>query len=235
MIPDDGEKRKELLIKINTSILEAEKGVAEAQLNSAVSELQRIDLLISETVITSPISGIIGKRNLDIGEKVQPDTSIFTVFQNEKVFIRVDLEENRALEIKKGDTAELFTDHISITGKVHIVSPVINPETRSREIKIIAENPEGALVPGSFIRVRIKTGEEKQETVIPGIAITRSEETGKDSVYIIREGRAFRKEIKVSFTSDEMVVIKEGIKPGEMICLDPPQNLGEGKEVTILK
>ncbi len=234
-IPDDPEKKKELLIRINTSILEAEKGVAKAQLDSAVSELKRIDLLVRETEITSPITGIIGKRNLDIGEKVDPDTAMFTVFQSKKVFIRIEIEENRALEIKKGDDAQLFTDYVTVTGKVSIVSPVINPETRSREIKIIADNPEGKLVPGSFIRVKIKTGAEKPETVIPEEAVIKSDKEGNDTVFIIRDGKAFIKEIKVSYVADDMAVIKEGIKPGELVCIDPPRNLREGKEVTILK
>jgi len=237
-IPDGPDEKKKLLVKINTSILEAEKGVAQAQLNSAVSELGRIDLLIRETVITSPITGIVGKRNLDIGEKVTPETSMFTVFQSDKVFVRIEVEENRALGIKKGDDAELSTDNINAAGKVHLVSPVINPGTRSREIKIIALNNDGAFIPGSFIRVKIKTGLEKPETVIPETALVKAAGAAggeTDSVFIVRDGKAFRKEIHLLYITDGMAVIADGIKPGELVCLDPPRSLKEGKEVIILK
>ncbi len=234
-VPDDPEIKKELLIKINTSILEAEKQVAQAQLNSSVSELERIDLLVSETEILSPIKGIIGKRDLDIGEKVKPDTKMFTIFQSEKVFIRIEIEENRALEINKGDKAEISTDYISLTGKVEIVSPVINPETRSREMKIIALNPEGDLVPGSFVRIKIKTGEEKQEVMVPEEAVIKNEADNTYSVFIIREGRVFKKKIMIPYFFENRAVISEGLKPGELVCIDPPRNLQEGKEVLILK
>lgn len=257
-IPEDPETKKEILVKINTSILEAEKGVAQAQLDSAVSELKRIDLLIKETVITSPISGTIGRRNLDIGEKVTPEKSMFTVFQSEKVFVRIEVEENRALGIKKGDEAELFTDTVKSTGMVHLISPMVNPETRSREIKIIASNSGGNLVPGSFIRVRIRTAREREETVVPEKALVRDgagsgaespgdastrEAPQRDtaaggealSVFIVREGKAFRKAVRVSYIADGMAVIADGIKPGEIVCIDPPRSLREGKEVTIIK
>ena len=160
---------------------------------------------------------------------------MFTIFQSEKVFIRIEIEENRALEINKGDKAEISTDYISLTGKVEIVSPVINPETRSREMKIIALNPEGDLVPGSFVRIKIKTGEEKQEVMVPEEAVIKNEADNTYSVFIIREGRVFKKKVMIPYFFENRAVISEGLKPGELVCIDPPRNLQEGKEVLILK
>ena len=234
-VPENPDKRNELLIKINTSILEAEKEVAAAELSSSEAELRRIDLIIKETEIRSPVSGIIGKQGFDIGEKVKPDSKMFTVFKNSKVFIRIETGENLASEINKGMEAEIYCGSDSVSGIVEIISPVINPETRSREIKIIADNKNGKLVPGGFVRAKIKTGIEEERILVPEVSVVQGAEKNKSYIFIIRNNVAFKKEIKILFRTDKSAVIRDGLEPGEIVCIDPPGNLSDGREVRIIQ
>jgi len=186
LVPENNEEKNTLLIKINTAILEAERAVSKAELAAAEADLKSIELLIRETEIKSPISGIIGKRDMDIGEKVKTDTKMFTVFQSSQVFIRIETGEKSSSIIKKGMKAEISAESGKYQGTVKIISPVINPETRTREIKIIADNSNGELIPGSFVKVKIKTGRESDNTLIPDEAVIKTDDSGPASVFIVQ-------------------------------------------------
>ena len=235
-VPNDEEKRKSLLIKINTSILEAEKEVTEAELRSAEAELERINLLIKETEIRSPIEGIIGRKNFDIGEKVKPDSNIFTVFNSSKVYVRFEAGENISSEIKKGMKAVVSAGGKSEEGEVSIISPVINPETGTREIKIILDNKSGKFIPGSFAHIKVKTGNEKKRYILPENAVVENREDGIFSVFIIRNNTVFKKNIKILYRTDESAVLADGgLEEGELVCLDPPVSISDGREVKIIQ
>ncbi len=242
-VPHETGKRNEIVKRINTSILKAERNAAESDLNAVLAELAIIDLLIKETEILSPISGIIGKREMDRGEKVEPGTRLFTIFDSSKVYLRVEIGELRSFEIRKGNPASALTDYAAITGTVELISPVINPSSRSREIKILADNSNNLLIPGSFVKVSIRTGENKFYTVIPEAALLKDEKTNIPSVFIVRNNTLFKKEIDVSFVQDNRAFIRncEDIDDpgadisGEIVCLDPDKRMTDGMKVEITK
>lgn len=242
-VPQETDKWNEIIKKINTSILTAERNAAESDLNAALAELAIIDLLIKETEIRSPISGIIGKREMEKGEKAEPGTRILTIFDSSKVYLRVEIGELRSLEIRKGNPAAALTDYAEITGAVELISPVINPASRSREIKILADNSNNLFIPGSFAKVSIRTGEDRPCTVIPEAALLRDENTDITSVFIVRNNTLFKKEIDVSFIQDNRAFISysEGNDgpgadiSGEIVCLDPDKRMTDGMRVEIAK
>ena len=234
VIPADRDEKNKLLIKINTSILEAEKEVSESELKAAEAELERINLLIKETEIRSPIDGVIGSVNFDIGEKVKPDSKMFTVFRNNRVFVRLEAGEDMSSVIKKGMTAVVSSGSKTLRGCVSIISPVINPETGTREIKILLDNSSEEFTPGSFARVRIKTGQEKDRIVITNNAIVKSGLNNDACVFIIRDSAVFKKNVKILYRTEEFSVIEDGyLEKGEYVCLDPPSSLSDGREVKI--
>ncbi len=235
-VPEDERERNRLLVKINTSILEAEKEVAISELMSSEAELERINLLIKETEICSPISGIVGKKNFDIGEKVKPDSNMFTVFRSSRVYAVFEAGENLSTEIEKGMRAIVSAGGKSEAGEVSIISPVINPGTRTREIKIILDNRNGSFIPGSFARITVKTGKERDRLVVPESALLENKDECKSGVFILRDNAAFRKEVKVLYKTDESAVLAEGeLEEGELVCLDPPVSLSDGREVRIIQ
>ena len=242
-VPQETEKRNEIIKKMNTSILTAERDAAESDLNAVLAELAIIDLLIKETEIRSPISGIIGKREMDRGEKVEPGTRLFTIFDSSKVYLRVEIGELSSFEIRKGNPASALTDYAEITGTVELISPVINPSSRSREIKILADNSNNLLIPGSFVKVCIRTDENRIYTVIPEAAILKDENTNIPSVFIVRNNTLFKKEIDLSFVQDNRAFIRNFKSiddsgadiSGEIVCLDPDKRMTDGMKVEITK
>ncbi len=248
-IPETEEERFNYLVLINTKMLEAEKNVAEAELNSALSNLKTIELLIDETVIRSPIPGTIGSRYLDIGEKATPETKLFTIFNTDKVYIQIEVSERDLLRIHPGQTAYVIIDSwtiqqtegtvnpvsdSSISGTIKLISPFINPETRTCGIKIEAQNDEKLLTPGQFVNVKIITGEPEERIALPEKSVL-TDDAGNQYVFLIRDNKLFKHDIQTDYTSNNKIIISEGLEPGDVICSEPSSTYLDGLEVEIIK
>jgi multidrug efflux pump subunit AcrA (membrane-fusion protein) len=234
-IPEDERQRFDLLVAINTRMLEAEKRVAEAELNSAQSNLKTINLLIRETLIRAPISGIIGSRYLDIGEKATPETRLFTIFNTERVYVVFEVSEKDLGLIKEGQQAFIRPDNPDapeVKGNIKLISPYINPETRTCTIKIEAINSDGFLTPGLFVRVRIVTGEEEKQ-IVCGQDTVLTDERGLSFVFLIRDNRLFKQEVTIGNQIGNRVIIRSGIREGDRLCTTPSLTFRDGMEVEV--
>jgi multidrug efflux pump subunit AcrA (membrane-fusion protein) len=236
-VPENAKERFDLLVTINTRMLEAEKRVAEAELNSVRSNLKIINLLIEETLIRAPISGIIGSRYLDIGEKATPETKLFTIFNTDRVYVVFEVSEKDLGLIKENQQAYIKPDNPDtpeVKGHVRLISPYINPETRTCSIKIEAGNSEGNLTPGLFVRVRIVTGEEEKQIVI-GEDTVLTDERGLSFVFLVRDSRLFKQEVNLGNNIGNRVVIHSGITEGDRLCTTPSLAFRDGMEVEVQK
>lgn len=231
--PLEEEQRREILMTINTGMLEAEKRVTEAELNSALSQLAAIDLLLEETAVRAPISGIIGVRYLDDGEKATPRERLFTIFNTDRVYVQVDVSEKDLGQIRAGQEASVSLDPapgLTVEGVVKLIAPYLNPETRTTRVRIEIENSAGLLIPGSFVRVRIITGAAEQRVVLPRSAVLL-DERGENFVFVVRDDRLFKQTVVLSSGPPEQSVIREGIAEGEIICREPSPAYTDGMEV----
>jgi len=232
-VPQREEERLKLLLRLNTGMLEAEKRVAEAELNAAASTLKSIDLLLEETLILAPISGIVGTRYLDTGEKVTPETKLFTLFNTEKVYIQIEVSENDLPRIKPGQRALINPDQQGrqkITGEVHLISPYVNPETRACRVKVAADNPDQLLVPGQFVRLTIITGSALERITLPESAVL-VDDRNRPFVLILRQGRLFRRQVQTDLKLEGKIIILAGIEKGDTVCSKPSYSYREGMEV----
>ncbi len=236
-VPEDYEARKKIQVKINTRMLEADKKVSEAELNAALSNLRTIDLFISETIIRAPISGIIGSRYLDMGEKATPESQLFTIFNIKKVYIQVDVSEKDLSQIRLGQKALIDIEggkSYTIEGTVKLISPYINPETRTARIKIEADNTHKLLSPGMFVRVKIITGLPEEKIFIPEGSVLTDQE-GNFYLFLVRNNRLFKKQVEVGTKHEDRIIIVDGIEEGDLICLNPSVSFKDGTEVEVIK
>ena len=161
---------------------------------------------------------------------------MFTIFKGDRVYVRFEAGEEVSAEIKTGMKALVTAGSRTLEGAVRIISPVINPETGTREIKILINNSRGDFIPGSFARVVIQTGEEKERLVVPDNAVVGSREGPVTGVFIIRDDAVFKREVRVLYETEGCAVIRDGdIDEGELVCLDPPSSLSDGREVKIIQ
>jgi multidrug efflux pump subunit AcrA (membrane-fusion protein) len=227
-IPRNDEERRRLLVELNTRMLRAERNVSEADRESAAAELKRIDLLLSETKVRSPLSGIVARRGAEAGEKAMPETLLFTIFNTDTVYAAGEVGERDLPDIRTGQEAEVRTEGSPpLRGRVRLISPFLNPETRSAGVKILLSNPGGRLLPGMFVRITVFTGRPRTVPVIPESALLSEEEAF--FVFAVRGGRLFKVPVVPGERKDGMAAV--GLEKGELIAEKPSRSWREGASV----
>jgi RND family efflux transporter MFP subunit len=239
-VPVEDLQRQMVFADINTRMLLAERRVAEAELGAARAELRLVMMMLEETVVEAPIEGIVGMRFVEVGEKAGRDTLLFTLFNTDTVYAQVEVAESDLIGLRAGQEADLRFEadlQQTVQGKIELIAPYINPKTRTARVRISLDNSRGDYIPGMFTRVRIFTGEAKEQVTVPHQAVLTDPQAlpaGNAVVYVVRNERAFRQEVVVGQRVGDSVVILEGLKEGEAVVLDSSLGLRDGTDVEVV-
>jgi HlyD family secretion protein len=133
-------------------ITKAEMGVEQANIALELAEKQ-----LSYATITAPISGIISRRDIDLGGMASQQFPIFEIVDMDVVKAKVSVVEANFYRVKLGDIATVSVDALqqSTKGKVTLISPIIDKMTHTATIEINIDNKDYKLKPGMFARVKI--------------------------------------------------------------------------------
>ncbi|MCX8123625.1 MAG: efflux RND transporter periplasmic adaptor subunit [Spirochaetes bacterium] len=220
VIPSSDEEKNKLLIKINTAIEQAECDAAKSQVQQVTTQIEIIKTNIKEATIVSPINGIVAIRSIDIGEKVSEDTNLFVIINTAQVYCIVQMNEKDLPMIKQGQNVELAIDALGskkIHGRVFLISPIIDPSSRTAEVKILCSNSSNELKPGMFARASINIGAIPDAILIPLSSIKEGE---KPAVFCIRNTMAFETPITIlEHINEQYALVKTGLSAGDMIAI----------------
>jgi len=221
--------------KINSEqeYLSAKKDLAEAEITLSSNRQRLIFLGLSPTdlkqlssepmtmltrlVVRSPFSGDIINKNIVLGEVLDGTTPIFTVADLNSVWIDLDLYLDDAGKINQGDrvTIPIPAMEESITAVIAYVAPLLDPQTRTTKARIIIDNHNRNLRPGSFITAEITTGKVEagivvEENIIQDVA-------GHKCVFVQDEHGFESRPVTLGANAGNRVEITSGIHPGELI------------------
>jgi len=220
---------------------------AKAAVASAKAAVQQAQLNLEFTGIVSPIEGIAGIAKAQIGDLVGPATGELTTVSTidpikvyysvtEQAYINFTrlfsdpgarTERTRQLELQL-----IFADGSTYPreGRVYAVDRQINPTTGALRIEALFPNPERALRPGQFARVRVKFETKKDALLVPQRAVSELQGTYQ-IVVVDNENRTHIRPVKVGERSDSMWIIEQGLKPGERVVVEGIQKVKEGSVV----
>ena len=140
--------------------------------------------LLENTILTSPISGIITARNYDEGDMYAMAQPLFVVQNITPVKMLINISESNYSKVKKGMEVELVADAFpgeTFKGKVNLVYPTIDPRSHTFPVEIIVDNKNEKLRPGMFTRVTINYGNNFR-VVVPDNAVLK--QVGADDKYV---------------------------------------------------
>src|SRR5690606_17965257 len=136
--------------------------VAQAAETSAKATVQRLQDQVGFSRIVAPFSGVITRRNIDIGNLVDAGGGsrvLFTMAKSDTLRVYVYVPQSYAPQIKTGNKAEVTLRELpgrSFTGTIARTAAAIDPLTRTMQIEIRLPNPDGVLLPGAYAQVAIK-------------------------------------------------------------------------------
>lgn len=211
------------------------KKLAQAQIRQAEANLKELNIAYNDHTLVAPISGHISKRYVDKGTMSAPGVPVVRISNEDVLKIVTSVTEKDFVNIKKGMPVEIsvdaFPDEI-IQGSVSIISPTINPATRTGEIEIHINNSEHHLRAGMFARLKLSLG-KRRATVISRDGLLKIPGTGSYYVYVVEGGRAIQKNLKIGVEQGGIVEVVSGIGPGEKIVVTGQNRVKEGTPVSI--
>ncbi len=192
--------------------------------------------------VTSPVEGIIGWVFLDVGAGVSPPspspqmgTPIFRIVNMDKVKVVINVIEKDLPKIKTGQTAETKVDAYpdkSFSGKVSLVSPVVDPQTRTAQVEIQISNPKHRLKPGMFAEVKIVEKVKKEAILIPSYSVLEKGEIKR--VFLLSQKKAFSRVVEIGDFGSDLIEVKDGLTPGETLVVSGHHKLRDGDSVRIV-
>jgi len=239
-----------------------EKGVtSQAELDDARSAFTQADARVGEIeatiarkTIRAPFSGILGIRQVNLGQylsggapivplqSLQPIYVDFSVPQQQVGRLRVGTEVAVTPDDPPADSAsgQALAPHRRMVGRVSAVDSVVDPSTRNVQVRATFDNPESILKPGMFVEARATLGAGSSAVTLPATAISYA--PFGDSVFVVEEmegpdGSPYRgvrqQFVKLGGSRGDQVAILSGVEPGEEVVTSGVFKLRNGAAVFI--
>lgn len=231
---------------------EVEERATQAATSIAQVEAQRA--LIAQKTIRAPFDGVLGIRKVNLGQFISPGTPIVGLQQLDPIFLDFTLPEQQLPLINTGATLQAVVDSLpgeQFEGTITAIEPSVDAGTRNFMVQATLANPEGKLRPGAFARVGLAVGGAQDVVVIPQTAVTFN--PYGNAVYVVSEKpvdpQAPKAEgadaqqgptlivrqrfIKTGATRGDLIVVTDGLKPGERVATSGLLKLRNDAVVTI--
>jgi multidrug efflux pump subunit AcrA (membrane-fusion protein) len=206
-----------------------------AQVAQAQAAVDLIKTNIENSVIKAPVSGMISSKQIQPGEMCQAGATLGAVVNIDRVKVVINVPEEDINKLKDGQEATVNVDALGnegrIKSKISIVSPA-SGASRLFQVKIEMENKEHRLKPGMFANVNVVRGIKENVITVPKDAVLIKKHG--NVVYVVKEGKAEERLVKVGVTNGDRVEITEGLKEGETVVTSGQNMLTEGSAVKIL-
>jgi RND family efflux transporter MFP subunit len=174
--------------------LKAQVASAKADLNRAEANVEQVRATLAErrtdlrrTVVRAPFNGYVGNRTVDLGQRVDGSTQIYTMGALDTVKVRIQVTDKMFGQIQTGQTTRITAPALGdtlVTAEVARMSPFINDQTYSAEAVIEIPNSGGLFKPGMFVKVDVLYGESQQATLVPLSALYEDPTTGTRGVFV---------------------------------------------------
>ncbi|MBO7411883.1 MAG: efflux RND transporter periplasmic adaptor subunit, partial [Ottowia sp.] len=210
----------------------------EGAVQAGRAQLKEAEVLLSHTRITSPIDGVAGLRQVDVGNMVRSSDAngIVVVTQLQPIDVRFSLPEADLPQLQRaraqGVPAVTVWDRdertLLATGTLAAVDNRINAETGTLALKARFDNADGALFPNQFVNVRLALGERPHAVLVPSAAVVPGR--GGNFVYVVTdEGTAVRtQDVVTDGEAGEFTLIREGVQAGQEVVVDGLDRLRDG-------
>jgi membrane fusion protein, multidrug efflux system len=213
----------------------ATRDQARASVQLAEAEIASAKLNLGYTEVNSPANGVTALQSPSIGTLIQAQQTLLTTitpvdpayvsfsFTDEENRAFRELNAQRAKPIVEADlTVELEYGNGSVygrTGRIDTAARRVDPQTGTIQARVVFPNPDGHLLPGQFVRLRIKGATLPDAIVIPKAAVSQGPQG--PSVYVVGQNNVAEvRPIRLGQEVADGWIVREGLKPGEQVIVD---------------
>ena len=214
---------------------EAARRVARAQADQARAVIRQLELTLADHRITAPMDALVTARFFDPGNLSSTERPLLLLADTSRAKIVAFVTEQDLPAIHPGLPAAVRIDaHPGRTfeGVVSLVNPALSPASRSADIEIHIDNPDGLLQTGMYARVTLVMG-RVAAVVVDRDAVLRMPGTGSDYLFTVEDDRAVQVNVVAGMRQERFVEILRGVVPGARVVVQGQGALRHGDRVRI--
>jgi len=200
--------------------LESQLRAAEGRVRQNESRLRAADARFDDFRITAPFEGRVGMRQVSLGALLQAGTPITTLDDVRVIKIEFSVPEQFLGQLRVGLPVAGLTPAFAgreFKGEVSAIDTRIDPATRAVRLNATFDNSEGLLKPGMFLTISLSVATRDNALVVPEDALVA--EGVRQFLFVVVDGRAQRREIKLGMRMQGEVEILSGIGPDDSVIV----------------
>lgn len=207
-------------------------GMSDVQIQQLVSSRK----LSADYPIVTPKSGTVLKREVTVGQVVQPADPAFTIADLSSVWITANVPEEEAGSLRKGLEVSVRIPALpeaKIGGKLSYVAPIVDPLTRTVQVHIDVANADGRLKPDELASMTFG-GHNERKLTVPNAAVVREE--NKDHVFVqVAPQRYALREVVLGEEENDRRTVVSGVRQDERIVTDGAFHLNNQRKQDAIK
>jgi membrane fusion protein (multidrug efflux system) len=224
-----------------TQELEKEKFVSATARDQALNALrvaqanvQLMEARLAKTKIVAPFAGIIGIRQVSVGDFVKEGQDLVTLEDISALKVDFRVPEQFVAVLKPGQKVEMGSD--ALPGRKYVatldaIDPLVDQAGRAVLLRARLRNSDGQLRPGMFVRTRLIVSQRDNALLVPEEALVPV--GGDQFVFRVADGRAQRVKIAVGVRRAGMVEVKQGLAPDDVVVTAGQLRLRDGLPVAV--
>ncbi|HYF75214.1 MAG TPA: efflux RND transporter periplasmic adaptor subunit [Candidatus Nitrosocosmicus sp.] len=229
---------KEQYESAQSSLRQAERGWrydvkgAEIGLKVAENDYKMSKENLQYTDVASPIEGIVSSKNISVGENIAPGAMIFSVVNIDNLYLESGISEKDISFVRIGQAVDVSVDALpgkSFRGLVTGISPALDMQSKTYPIKVEIKNENQSIKAGMFGNMKIILESHKNALTVPKEAVLVDH--GSYYVYIVKDGKAVKRVVKLGYSNENQYEIIQGVKIGEKVVVVGNSDLEDGEKV----
>jgi len=234
--------REQQLVKEGV-VPKSEYDNAFAQQKSTEAKVGEIEATIDRKTIRAPFSGILGIRQINLGQYLAAGQAIVPLQSLNPIYVNFGVPQQDAPRIRIGSTLRVTSDDVPgvhFNGRVTAVDSVVDQTTRNIQVQATLENPGSRLRPGMYVQVELSVGTNRDVIGLPASAIAYA--PYGNSVYVVTEmkdpkGKAYKgvrqQFVTIDGSRGDQVAVVSGLNPGDEVVSSGAFKLRNGTPVMV--
>ena len=207
----------------------------EYNLQAAIAKRDLAALQVEESMVRSPIDGVIATRFVKAGNMAKEFDKLFYVVDQDELYGIVHLPEQQLESLKLGQDAQIFANkntQDTVHAKVLRISPVVDAQSGTFKVTLSVPNSDSKLKAGMFTRVELRYDTHNNVITVPYNAVVNQD--NEFALYVIDGTNANRRSVSLGYREADTVEVVSGIEPGEQIVIRGHQNLKDQSLVEVI-
>lgn len=219
-----------------------------ADVQSSVAALKIAQVTLSYYEIRSPFNAVVLTKNADVGDIITPfgsaanaKAAVVSIADLSSMQVEVDVSESSIGLVRVGLPCDIMLDalpDVRFEGVVDTIVPTVDKSKATVLVKVRFSSHDPRILPEmsakvGFLSKVLKSGEQGPRTMV---SVSALKTTGtKSYVFVVKDDRAQKKEVRTGMVIGDMVEVEEGLKPADTVVINPPKGLKDNSKIAIIQ